>query len=103
MDVQAFLKSLNLSVDQLKDKEIETLNSWLDDLKRNQLTIEKVKEYVGFLKSAVEEKVVKVENGKKEDMYLKARLEDLMLLSSFLTSHDRAKKALENRVKNMPR
>ena len=99
--IDEILQKLGLKFDDLSAAERETLLSWTKALESNQLTVGMVKEYVHSLRDSVEQEVVKVNHNSKEDLFLKARLRNLMLLEAFLTSPEKAKQALDRALAGM--
>jgi hypothetical protein len=104
MMIDSILEKFNLKFEDLTSVERETFLTWLDALQKNQLSLEKVREYIHTARSAVEEQLVnepefiriflfKVENRKQ--IFLKARLRNYMLIEAFLSSPDKAKEAIE--------
>lgn len=105
--IDQVLERVGLTYDDLSKAEKDTLYTWLDQLQKNQMTLEHVRTHVGNLKESVERELVeepefnylfifKVPNRKQ--VFLKARLRNLMLMEAFLSSPDRARKAIENAI-----
>jgi ribosomal protein L12E/L44/L45/RPP1/RPP2 len=105
MDTDAFLKTLGFegNFDELTIQERETFYAMLHSVRQSELTTEKLKEYINQMKMQVEEELTKHDLGKTQDIYLKARLRNYILLGAFLEGPDRAKKALESALKNVKR
>lgn len=91
-----YLEKYNLKYEDLKKEEIETLNGWMNALQQSQLSVDKIKTYIGSMKDAVEQEVTKADLGSKQDLFLKARLRNYMLLESFLSTPERAKQQIES-------
>jgi hypothetical protein len=89
------LKKYNLKYEDLNQAERGTFNMWLESLQKGALTIEKIKEYITNLKVSVEQELTKYDLGSKQDLFLKARLRNYMLLEAFLMSPQKAKEAIE--------
>ena len=85
----------DLSYDQLKPAEREVFHRWVDDLKKDPPTVGKVKQYVHQLRDAVEKELTNTSITAKQDVFLKARLANYMLIDAFLTSPAMAEKALK--------
>jgi len=106
MEMDDFLKSIGINTngvkyDDMSRAERDTVHMWLDALKKSELTIEKVKEYIHQMRDAVEIELTKTGLGKDEDIFLKARLRNYMMLEAFLLTPEKAKKALENQLSNV--
>ena len=93
--MEELLQRLNLKYEDLSEEEQKTLTSWMEDLNKNQMTVEKIKGYISSMRETVELELTKVENGSKQDILLKARLRNYMLFDAFLTSPEKAKAAIE--------
>jgi len=94
--IDDLLAKLNLKYEDLNSAEKETLNNWLDLLSSKKLSLDEVKVYIRQMIYNVEQELTKVDHNSKQDLFLKARLRNYILLEAFLESPDKAKKALEN-------
>lgn len=101
MDTDKILEKLGLKYEDLNNIEKETLNNWMESLQKNQLSVETLKSYILSMRDSVENELTKAENGSKQDIFLKARLRNYMLLEAFLTSPEKAKAALERSLSGM--
>lgn len=95
------LKKSGLTYEDLTPLERETLLTWMDALQKSQVSIEKVKEYITSMKEAVEQELTKSDLDSKQDLFLKARLRNYMLLDAFLTTPEKAKQQIENSISQM--
>lgn len=104
------LSKYGLKYEDLNSAEKETLNTWLGTLATQNLTIENVKEYLLGLIAGTEKELSEIKEttsfwtflfGWKRDFYLKARLKNYLTLYDFLTSPDKAKKHIEQSLKNI--
>lgn len=89
------LKRYNLKYEELTNEERETLHSWLNAINQGAISIEKVKEYIVAMKGSVENELTKVGHNNKQDLLLKARLRNYLLLEAFLSTPEKAKAQLE--------
>lgn len=96
--VDDILQKFDLKYEDLHPAERETLMGWLDQLDNNQLTLEQVRGFVHSLKESVEGELTQVGHNSKEDIFLKARLRNLMLLEAFMTSPEKARTAIERAI-----
>jgi len=98
-----FLKSLGIDVkyEDLNATERATLYSWVDSLQKSELTIEKVKGYITTMRESVEQDLTKTTLDKREDIFLKARLRNYILLEGFLYGPERAKQALKKALEGV--
>jgi hypothetical protein len=95
------LEKVNLKYEDLNSAERETLNSWMEALQKGVVSVEKIKEYITSMREAVESEVAKSDLGSKQDMFLKARLRNYLLLDAFLTTPERAKQQIENAISGL--
>lgn len=103
----------------LEDKDLDTpghsgerevLQSWVTDLQQKQLTVERVKENIRLMRSAVERELIKTpetetvwlffQRPNRAAILLKARMYNYMELEAFLTAPEKAKEFLDQRIKN---
>ncbi len=93
--IDEILAKRGLKFEDLTLVEKETLNTWLDILKKSDVTIDKIRTYILSMRDAVEEELTKVDHKPDQDIFLKARLRNYMLLQAFLTSPEKARQAIE--------
>jgi hypothetical protein len=98
--IEEILKKFQIKFDDLNAAETETLKLWLESLSKNELSVAKIKDYIRSMLSAVE-KELSENSDKNKDIYLKARMRNYLLLVDFLESPEKAKKMLENTLKNL--
>lgn len=96
--IDQLLEKAGLKYEDLNASEKETLNVWMDVLQKGQVTVEKVREYIVSMKAGVEKDLTKSSVGSKQDLFLKARLRNYLLLESFLSTPERAKQEMENAI-----
>ena len=99
--IDELLKRRNLKYEDLTAEERETFHSMLGAIEKSAMSISKIKEYLAAMRFSVEQELTKTDNGGKQDMFLKARLKNYMLLEAFLSTPERAKKALEEMIGNI--
>jgi len=95
MLIDDILEKVGLKYEDLTSSERETLHSWLNILSRNQLTIERVRDYISSMRSNVEQKLCETGHDSKQDLYLKARLKNYILLEAFLSTPEKARAAID--------
>ena len=101
MIVDELLKKSGLKYEDLNVLEKETLNVWTEALQKGQLTLTKVREYISSMREAVERELTKAKIGTKQDIFLKARLRNYLLLEAFMISPEKAEEQLENMISGM--
>lgn len=99
--IDQILEKVGLKYEDLNSIEKETLNTWMEALQKGAVSIEKIKEYVVSMREAVEQELAKADLGSKQDLFLKARLRNYMLLDAFLSTPERAKQQIESAISGM--
>jgi len=99
--VNEILERAGLKYEELNSAERETLNSMLDSLNKSEFSLGSVREYIAAMKEAVEKELTETTHNSKQDLFLKARLKNYMLLAAFLETPEKAKKALERSLAGM--
>jgi len=99
--INELLERVGLKYEDLNKLEAETFNQMLESLSKTSLTIESLKTYIASMKTAVEKDLAKIGHENKQDIYLKARLRNYILLEEFLASPERARTALERSIAGM--
>ena len=95
------IEEKGINIEKLSSEEKQTYFTMLDAVRESQLSVEKLRDYIITMRSAVEQELVKTELGADQDLFLKARLKNYMLLESFLISPEKAKKAYDDLVATM--
>lgn len=93
--IDEILQRLNLKYEDLNSEERETLYSWMDALQKNRVTVGNIKKYIKGMKESVENELTKAKIGSKQDLFLKARLRNYLLLEAFLSTPEKAQEAIE--------
>lgn len=93
--MEEILKARGLTWDDLSAEERETAYVWDKALKEQNLTLDRVREFIKTLLYQTQIAVAKHSLTDKEDLFHKARLLDLMLLDAFLTSPQKTKAHIE--------
>jgi hypothetical protein len=101
MDTDKLLEQYGLKYEDLNNAEKETLTTTINSIQKNQLTVEKIKEAISVMKASVEQELTKCDLTKEQDLFLKARLRNYLLLENFLTSPAKAKQMLEQMLQNV--
>lgn len=89
----------DLTYDQLTPDERATFHAWVDNLKKRTLTLTDIHGYIQQLRDTVENELTKPSLKPRDDIYLKARLRNLMLLDSMLSLPAKAEELLKRQVK----
>ena len=101
--MENILKKINpdLEYDKLTEEERSTLLTMSETLQKGELTVTSFKDFVQQMKYSVENELTKPDLNPNQDLYLKARLRNLMLIEAFLLSPERAKQAVERAIDTM--
>lgn len=103
-------EKFHIKVESLNSLEKETYFKMLDVVQKAQMSPEKLREYIVSMRDAVERELIKepefhrififkVENRKQ--IFLKARLQNYLLLESFLVSPEKARERLEEMISGL--
>lgn len=95
------LQKIGLKYEDLNSIEKETLGSWMQALNKSELSIPKIKDFIGAMRDSVEQELTRIDHNSKQDIFLKARLRNYMLLEAFLTSPEKAKEQIERAIAGM--
>jgi hypothetical protein len=100
MDIfESLLQNLGIKdYDQLTPDEQTTYRSWLEKVEKAKITLEDVKKGVSSIREALEMELVNEKQCSPKDLFLKARLKNIIIIESILSRPDRAKAALEGYV-----
>lgn len=95
MNTDEILEKIGIKYEDLNSIEKETLHTWMDVLNQNKLTLEGVRTYIASMKDSVEQELTKTGHDSKQDLFLKARLRNYLLIEAFLSTPEKAKAALD--------
>lgn len=104
------LEEKGIDIDTLNSVERETYFKMLEEVQKAQMTPDKLKSHITTMRESVTQELIKepefnyififkVPNRKQ--ILLKARLQNYILLESFLLSPEKAKQALEDMISNV--
>ena len=92
------IEEKGINIEKLSSEEKQTYFTMLDAVRESQLSVEKLRDYIITMRDAVENELTKTDLTASQDLFLKARLKNYMLLESFLISPERAQKAYDEAV-----
>ena len=104
------LEEKGIDIDKLNSVEQETYLKMLGEVQKAQMTPEKLKSYVSTMREAITNELIKEPEfnyififkvANRKQILLKARLQNYILLESFLLSPEKAKQALEDMIANV--
>lgn len=104
------LEQYGVNYEDLNAAEKETLEKWQKALEVKELSVATVTDHVKSLIDAVEKELVELKESTsfwtylyqwKKDFYLKARLKNYLLLYDFLSTPEKARKYVEQSIKNI--
>ena len=84
-----------LGFEDLKGDERETVMNWINAIESREISLDSVKSFITGMRLAVDNELAVDNLSKKKDMFLKARLKNLIALEGYLEGPEKAKKALE--------
>lgn len=96
-----FLEERGIKYETLTTAEKDTLAQWSQALNKNELTLSSVKDYIRALIEGVERELANYNLDKKQDLFMKARLKNYLMLSDFLTGPEKAQKHIEQSLQNL--
>ncbi len=76
------------------DEQAE-LFKWVEKVEKSVITLEDIKLGTKVMRESLEAEIINFDNKPDRDMFLKARLKNLLLLETILNRPDRARAALE--------
>lgn len=81
--------------DELNSSEKETLREWVDKIEKSAITLDDVKSGVVKMREGVEAELSRHEYNDRQDIFLKARLRNLIVMETILTRPEKARAALD--------
>ncbi len=101
MNIDKLLEKVGLTYEELTSAERDTLNTWMESLQKSKISVGSVKNYIVSMRDAVEMELTKTDLNSKQDLLLKARLKNYMLLEAFLSTPEKAREALNRAISGM--
>lgn len=102
MDVLDKISELTgLKFEDLKPVERETAMNWIQTMAEREIGLEDVRMFINSMRVAVDGELAVSNLSREQDLYLKARLKNLIMLEAFITSPEKAQKALELYLKKL--
>ena len=99
--IAEILQKVGLKYEDLTTAERNTLMEWNRSLQTKQLTIDAIKNHIHAMRFAVERELTETGHNSKQDLFLKARLRNYMLLEAFMDSPEKAKEALDKALSGL--
>lgn len=93
--INDILERVGVKYEDLTKEEEQTLQTWLVRLQQKEFNINNIKEYIVAMRQSVEKEVSETSHNSKQDLFLKARLRNYVLLEAFLDTPKKAKEAIE--------
>lgn len=101
--IDKILQKYGLTYDDLTTAEKATLDTWVKALQQKQITVSVVKKHIHEMKESVERELTQIGHESKQDIFLKARLRNYMLLEAFLATPEKAREALDRALAGIVR
>lgn len=90
------LKKLGINYENLEEWEKQSFDEYEKRLATKEIKLDDVKDFVSFQISTLQSQLLSYDNSKDKDLFLKACLRNMMILSAFIGSSENQKKqALE--------
>jgi preprotein translocase subunit SecA len=95
------LERFGLTYEDLTADEKSTMEGWMRAIESKKVTVETIKGFIQAMMLQVMDKLTKTDLNSKEDLFLKARLRNYMLLDAYLTSPEKAKEAMDRMLEGI--
>ena len=95
------LEKFNLKFEDLSADERETLTTWSAAIQKSKVTPDGVRDFIISMRVSVEKELTKTDHNTKQDIFLKARLRNYLVLEGFLTSPEKAEEQLEQAISGL--
>jgi hypothetical protein len=104
------LEKFNIKYEDLNAAEKETLDTWYKALASRQITTSDIQDFIKRLIEAVERELADVKEStsfwsflfrRKQDIFLKARLKNYLMIHDFLLGPEKARKHIEQSLQNI--
>lgn len=99
--IDEVLQRVGLKYEDLTSVERATLLEWNKSLQLKQITVGTIQQYIRDMRFSVEKELTEVGFNSKQDIFLKARLRNYMLLEAFMESPVKAKEALDRALSGL--
>lgn len=99
--MEEILRALGVTYEELKPAELDTVTQWLNDLQAKEITLDDVRKYIGKMKDEVSLALAKEPEGTMNNILLKGRLMNYVLLQAMLSSYPDAKEELDQYISNL--
>lgn len=103
MGLLKLLEKHNLKFEELTPAERETFYSWQEAQEKAVITVDKIVTYIRNMRDGVDSELAKSDLNQNQDIFLKARLRNYMLMEAMLTSAEKAEMLMEQAIMNIAR
>jgi hypothetical protein len=110
LNINSLLEKHGLKIEELNSAERETLDKWSQAWQKNEMSVEKIKELLEQLIDATQKELSDLKEStslfswlfnRKKDIFTKARLRNYLTLRDFIAGPERARKFIEENLKNI--
>jgi len=101
MIISDLLKDMKIDPKSLTEEEVKTLQKWQSEETTRPRTTAEIYEHIRTMILAVEEELAKNEHSEKRDTYLKARLQNYLVLKNFIEYPEKAREYIEKQLQNL--
>jgi hypothetical protein len=102
MIIDDILARAGLKYEDLNEVEHEWLERQLEALSQKKITVSLIRDHISKMRESVELELTKVGHETKQDIFLKARLRNYILLEKFLSTPEDAKRQLNQMLAGIP-
>mgnify|MGYP006931607606 CR=1 FL=1 len=99
--IDEILRRHGLTFEDLRPDERQELFIMVESVQKGEVTVESIRRAISSMRSIVERELVESKHDTKQDILLKARLKNYILLESIFLSPEHAKEQLEKAVSGM--
>ena len=110
LNISTLLEKHGLKLEELNSSERETLEKWSKAWQQQEMSVPKIKELIEQLIDGTQKELADLKEStsfwswlfnRKKDIFLKARLRNYLTLRDFVTGPERARKFIEENLKNI--
>ncbi len=110
LNITSLLEKQGLKLEELNSSEQQTLEKWSKAWQQQEMSVPKIKELLDQLIEGTQKELADLKEStsfwswlfnRKKDIFVKARLRNYLTLRDFVTGPERARKFIEENLKNI--
>jgi hypothetical protein len=110
LNINTLLENHGFKIEELNSQERDTLEKWSKAWQQQEMSVSKIQEMLNGLVDATQKELADLKEStsfwswlfnRKKDIFLKARLRNYLTLRDFVTGPERARKFIEENLKNI--